>query len=135
LPWPDAARAVQQDFRYLAMSAYRRALPLVNAVLVERLASAYANQEGWIYPDCDNKPTPEVYERDLAAAVAQRRQLFRHKARQILTAIWAYLEHDTDTEAQRQQAMNRVEGQLKADQMVVSMFRGRRGVNASANHG
>jgi len=135
LPWDQAPRAVSQDFRYLAMSAYRRSLPFVSQVLVEMVAMHYATLEGWIYPDCDNKIAPDVDQRDRAAFAAQRRQNFRHKARQIISAIWQYLEHDTDTEAQRKQTVDRASGQVTADAMVVSNWRSTQGLPSEVNRG
>lgn len=135
LPWDMATKAVRQDFRYLAMSAYRRSLPYVRDVMTETVAMTYASLEGWIYPDCDNKDRRDADPKNRAAFAAQRRQNFRHKARQIVTAIFQYLEHDTDTEAQRKLAVDRTSGQLMADAMVVSSYRSTRGVPSEVNRG
>lgn len=135
LPWDVAPRSVRQDFRYLAMAAYRRSLPLVRDVLIEMVAQAYANLEGWIYPDCDNKAHHDVRDRDRPAMAAQRRQQFRHKAEQLLTTINQYLEIDCDTEPQRQKTVDRIAGQLEADRQVVSLYRSRRGIPTQVNHG
>lgn len=135
LAWDMAPRQVRKDFRYLAMSAYRRSLPLVGDVLIETVAQNYANLEGWVWPDCDNKERWDVSDSDRAAFAAQRRQNFRHKASQLLSRIWQYLEIDCDTEAQRKIAVERAGGQLKADQMVVSHWRSRRGIPSEVNRG
>lgn len=134
-PWDLAPVSVRRDFRYLAMSAYRRSLPLVKEVLIENAANNYANLEGWIYPDCDNKPAPGIDERQRPVFAAQRRQLFRDKARQLVVGILQYLEVDCDTEAQRQIVVDRAEGQRKADVMIVSNWRSLKGIRGEANHG
>lgn len=108
LAWDQATRQVRAEFRFLAMSAYRRSLPLVASVLVEIVAMNYANLEGWIYPDCDNKYAFNVPDDDRAAFASQRRQNFRHKAQQIIASIFGYLEMDCDTEAQRKQSVGGV---------------------------
>jgi hypothetical protein len=133
LSWDQAPRSVRGDFRYLAKSAYRRSLPLVRDVLTEMIASAYANLEGWIYPACDNKTAFSVPESDREVFAAQRRQNFRHKAQQIVTTIWQYLEHDVDTAEQRQRTVDRAGGQMMADATIVSHWRKTRG--GAVNHG
>lgn len=128
LPWDMASKTVRDDCRYRTMAAHRRGLPFVKDVLVEMIAMNYANLEGWVYPDCDNKDRCDVSESDRAAFAAQRRQNFRHKASQIVQSVWNYLEHDTDTEAQRKQSIDRAGGQLLADRMIVSNWRSNRGI-------
>lgn len=134
-PWDLAPKSDRDDCRYRAMSAFRRGLPFVRDVLVEMLAMNYANLEGWLYPDCDNKYDPQTPERDRAAVSAQRRQRFRQKARQLVAAIFNYLEHDTDTEAQRKLTIERAGGQLMADRMVVSNYRSSRGIPTEVQRG
>lgn len=135
LAWDEAPKAVRAEFRYLAMAAYRRSLPLVGDTLTEIVAANYANLEGWIYPACDNKYAFSVPEDERETFAAQRRQNFRHKGRQLLHAIWQYLEHDTDTEAQRQIMVDRAEGQRKADVMIVSTWRSKKGIPSEPQHG
>lgn len=135
LPWDLVPANVRADYRYLVMAAYRRTLPLVDKVLVEMVAQTYANLEGYIYPDCTNRRLHEEDESARPARAAQRRQAFRHKAREMLTAIWAYLEIDCDTDAQRKITVERVDGQLQADRMVVSMYRESRGIPGTVQHG
>lgn len=134
LPWDLVPQSVRVDFRYRAMAAHRLSLPLVRDVLVEMIAMAYANLEGWIYPDCDNQYAFHTPTDERPAKAAQRRQGFRHKARQILSSVWQYLEYDTDTEAQRKVTMQRVEGQLQADRMIVAYYRDKKGM-PEAQHG
>lgn len=135
LPWDLVPTKVRDDFRYLAMAAYRRTLPLVDKVLVEMVAMNLANLDGYIYPDCDNRRVPGVAEDERPAVAAQRRQAYRHKARQIISSIGQYLEHDSDTEAQRKQTVERVERQLQADRMVASQFRASKGIPVDINRG
>lgn len=135
LPWDLTTHQDRVNFRYLAKSAYRRSLPFVPQVLVEMLAMSYANLEGWIYPDCDNKIDPGVRDEDRPACAAQRRQRFRDKARQLASVFHNYLEHDVDTEAQRKKTIDRAGAQLMADQMIVSNYRSRRGVPTEVNRG
>lgn len=134
LPWDQAPKAVRDDCRYRAKTAYRLGLPHAKDVLIEMIAAAYANLEGWIYPDCDNKAPWNVNEDDRGAFAAQRRQNFRHKASQLVRTFINYLEHDVDTEEQRRKSVARAGGQLMADQMMVSMWRSKRGMG-EANHG
>lgn len=134
IAWDLASKRVRQDFRYLAMSAYRRSLPMVAEVLTELVAQNYANLEGWIYPDCDNRTPFSVPEQDRAAYASQRRQDFRRKAQELVASIFGYLEHDTDSEAQRKLTVERIEGQRQADVMIVSYWRSSRGMG-QANHG
>jgi hypothetical protein len=128
LPWDQAPPSVRADRRYLIMTAYRRTLPLVPETLTEIVAMNYANLDGWVWPGCDNKSALSVPDNERAAHAAQRRQGFRHKARQLLSSIFNYLEHDTDTEAQRRITVDRAEHQRNADAMVVSFYRNQRGI-------
>lgn len=135
LPWDMAEKAARDDCRYRAMGAHRRGQPYAKEALVERMASEYANLEGWVYPDCDNKRGMDVAETDRPALAAQRRQAFRHKARQIVAAVFRYLEYDTDTEEQRKKEVDRAGGQLMADRMVVAHWREHRGMPSEVNRG
>jgi hypothetical protein len=127
LPFDQAPRSVRADLRYLVMTAYRRLLPLVPETLAEIVAMNLANLDGFIYPDCDNKPEPGVAEHDQPARAAQRRQDFRRKSREILHMIFSYLEHDCDTDAQRQIVVDQAKAQRERDVQTVSSWRSRRG--------
>lgn len=135
LPWDLEPRAVRGDFRFLAMASHRRSLPLVRECLIELTASNLANLDGWQYPGCDNKHLPEETDSERAARAAQRRQSYRHKAREILSAAFRYLEVDCDTEAQRKITVERAEGQRLADSSVVSFYRQSRGIPTEVNRG
>lgn len=128
LPWDLAPKSVRGDFRFMAMAAYRRSLPYVRETLEEMTAMQIASLDGYTYPGCDNKPEPDIYERDRPVRAAQRRQEFRHRARRILTHLWQYLEIDCDTEAQRKITVDRAGGQLMADRMIVSDWRAKKGI-------
>lgn len=136
LAWDLVPSAIRRDFRYSAVASYRRNLPLVRDVLIEQTAAQLATLDGYCYPDCDNKPERGGMDQvETNAIIAQRRQLYRHKARSIVAAMFRFLELDTETEAQRRDVLDRVTAQMYLDQTAVSLFRRRKGIPVGVNRG
>lgn len=127
--WPafqsEEADDIKRDIRYRLMGAIRRGIASCRAVAIERVASTLANLDGEIWPACDAITSPNWKPEQRAAIVAQRRQLYRHKAVQIIAALYGYMEveHPSETEEHRQLLIRQAVEQREADVKAVTEWR------------
>lgn len=124
--WYDAPRSLRHDARYRATAAHHRSSVTIKACLEEVTAGNLAVLDGFIWPGCDNKPEPTTYgPEQYAAIVAERRQLYLYKARQIIAAQNKYMDVDAagEPEAQRIALIERSKQQRTADTTAVKRWK------------
>ena len=116
---------MRQDLRYRLMGAIRRGINSCRMVAIERVAGALANLDGEVWPGCDLHVSPNWKPEQRAALTAQRRQRYRHKAVQVIAALYGYMEveHPSETEEHRQLLIRQAVEQREADIVTVKAWK------------
>ena len=137
--WPafqsEEADDIKRDIRYRLMGAIRRGINSCRMVAIERVAGALANLDGEVWPGCDLHVSPNWKPEQRAALIAQRRQKYRHKAVQVIAALYGYMEveHPSETEEHRQLLMRHANEQREADAQAVKEWRGSIGMPSTVS--
>ena len=121
----DDAEDMRTDLRYRLIGAVRRGINSCRMVAVERVAGALATLDGETWPTCDLHVSPNWKPAQREAIVAQRRQRYRHKAVQVIAALYGYMEveHPSETEEHRQLLIRQVREQFEADTRTMTEWK------------